>query len=301
MADLFISYASEDRPHAEHLAQQLSAHGYSVWWDSKLQPGIPYSQVIQDRLRAAKAIIVVWTPASAKSQWVYAEAEIARGLNTVIPVFAGGLNPREAPPPFNTLHMVASSDLDSITSSLEARKIPRGAAAPTTAGLAAATAPPRRARRVVATLLAVLTVGGGAYYFMLRRPPLVASSGDIFRVTKDAKIVSDSLLPESGVVRRITIDRCREDCIRNNYCVAFQHSPDEGECALFADSTLLRTSPAPGYTSAVMTEEQKRTRHRQQIVAAAPVMLIWLLALALAGCLLALAGWFVLRRRPGRT
>ena len=39
MADVFISYANEDRDTARKLAAALEARGSSVWWDRKIQAG----------------------------------------------------------------------------------------------------------------------------------------------------------------------------------------------------------------------------------------------------------------------
>ena len=38
MADVFISYAKEDRAHAEKLAAEIAAVGLTVWWDRDLVP-----------------------------------------------------------------------------------------------------------------------------------------------------------------------------------------------------------------------------------------------------------------------
>jgi hypothetical protein len=41
MADIFISYSSEDRDQARILAAFLEAEGYSVWWDTGVIPSDP--------------------------------------------------------------------------------------------------------------------------------------------------------------------------------------------------------------------------------------------------------------------
>lgn len=46
MADIFISYASEDRGRAEILAIKLQEQGWSVWWDRDLPFGRPFDEVI---------------------------------------------------------------------------------------------------------------------------------------------------------------------------------------------------------------------------------------------------------------
>ncbi len=36
MADIFLSYASEDRERVQPLAEVLEGQGYSVWWDTRI-------------------------------------------------------------------------------------------------------------------------------------------------------------------------------------------------------------------------------------------------------------------------
>jgi hypothetical protein len=36
VSDIFISYASEDRSRVRPLADALSGHGWSVWWDRQI-------------------------------------------------------------------------------------------------------------------------------------------------------------------------------------------------------------------------------------------------------------------------
>jgi hypothetical protein len=59
MADVFISYAKQTKPHAERIARALAADGYSVWWDEELPIHVPYAQAIQEQVTAAKAVVVV--------------------------------------------------------------------------------------------------------------------------------------------------------------------------------------------------------------------------------------------------
>ena len=85
IADVFISYATEDRDAARRIAQQLEHAGWSVWWDRRLIPGSEFSRRIQDELEAASSVVVLWSGASVESDWVAIEAGYARGHKKLVP------------------------------------------------------------------------------------------------------------------------------------------------------------------------------------------------------------------------
>jgi tetratricopeptide (TPR) repeat protein len=86
MADIFISYASEDRARVRPLAEALQSRGFNVWWDRSLAAGQDYTAIIERELRIAKAVIVVWTQSSAASTFVRDEAGRARDEGRLVPV-----------------------------------------------------------------------------------------------------------------------------------------------------------------------------------------------------------------------
>ena len=42
MADIFVSYAAEDRDRAKKLANALQSSAWTVWWDRKLRAGVDF-------------------------------------------------------------------------------------------------------------------------------------------------------------------------------------------------------------------------------------------------------------------
>ena len=86
MSDIFISYASPDRPFAEKLSHILEQQGFSVWWDRTIAPGKTFDEVIEAALNEASSVIVVWSKMSVTSQWVRAEAGDAMNRGILIPV-----------------------------------------------------------------------------------------------------------------------------------------------------------------------------------------------------------------------
>lgn len=86
MADIFISYSSADRPRAKEVADALAAQGFSVWWDRKIPTGEAFDEELERQIEAARAIVVLWSPASVRSRWVRDEASEGLARKTLFPV-----------------------------------------------------------------------------------------------------------------------------------------------------------------------------------------------------------------------
>ena len=100
MSDVFVSYARSDEPRSIHIANALQKLGYKVWRDDQLPAHRPYAEVIEERLKSAKAVVVLWSGDAARSQWVRAEADVARNAGTLVQVTLDGSLP---PLPFNQI------------------------------------------------------------------------------------------------------------------------------------------------------------------------------------------------------
>ncbi len=91
MADIFLSYKSEDRPRVPPLARTLETRGYSVWWDMDLIAGQRWSDKILDELEKARCVVVVWTRLSVTekkryaSDWLELEANHGRARGVLVP------------------------------------------------------------------------------------------------------------------------------------------------------------------------------------------------------------------------
>ena len=120
MSDVFVSYARPDEPQAKRVADALRALGYHVWRDDELPAHRPYSEVIEERLKSAKAVVVLWSAEAVKSQWVRAEADAARSAGTLVQALLDGNVP---PLPFNQIQCADLSAWDERTDSAGWKKL----------------------------------------------------------------------------------------------------------------------------------------------------------------------------------
>jgi adenylate cyclase len=106
MADVFVSYARSDKPRVAPLVAAIEAKGWSVWWDPEMDAGQQFDDQIEAELKAAKAVLVVWTPTSVASRWVRGEAREAADRGTLVPVrFEGASLPMD-------VRAIHTTDLD---------------------------------------------------------------------------------------------------------------------------------------------------------------------------------------------
>jgi hypothetical protein len=94
MADIFISYANEDKETAARLAGFLESIGWSVWWDRRIPAGRSWRAVLQEALKDMRCMIALWSRDSVESPWVAEEAEEARKLGkTLVPILIQRVEP----------------------------------------------------------------------------------------------------------------------------------------------------------------------------------------------------------------
>jgi adenylate cyclase len=90
MSEVFVSYARSTEAEAQRIAEALRALGYRVWRDDELPAHRSYGEVIEERLRLAKAVVVIWSAEAVKSEWVQSEADRARNDRKLVQLTLDG-------------------------------------------------------------------------------------------------------------------------------------------------------------------------------------------------------------------
>ena len=97
MADIFLSYAEEDRAAARRIVGVLEAQGWSVWWDRRIPTGKTWRSAIEDGIRDMRCMVVLWSSHSIGSEWVNEEAEEGRAAAKLMPVLIERVRPPLGP------------------------------------------------------------------------------------------------------------------------------------------------------------------------------------------------------------
>lgn len=119
MADVFISYSKADIEIAKALADDLTAHGFDVWWDHQLYAGDDFHDMILAEIAKAKATIVIWSATAAASRWVRGEADEAAHLNRLVSTSVPDFEPRGLPLNFRSFHCEPILNRDRIIAAIE--------------------------------------------------------------------------------------------------------------------------------------------------------------------------------------
>jgi TIR domain/YARHG domain len=119
MAEIFISYAKNDRADAGKLAAFLKEQGHSVWWDRELVGGQQFATMIAQALARSTVAIVIWTRSSIDSDWVIDEADTARKAKKLVPVRADDLDEGQIPLSFRRLQTIQLSDRDGLAKAIQ--------------------------------------------------------------------------------------------------------------------------------------------------------------------------------------
>lgn len=80
---VFVSYAHQDATRAHQLADHIDRIGHEAFIDRKMEAGTTIRTRLEDELRHADCVAVLWTKASVKARWVLEEATLASSIGTL--------------------------------------------------------------------------------------------------------------------------------------------------------------------------------------------------------------------------
>jgi hypothetical protein len=121
----FLSHASEDKPLARKLAQDLEARGVQVFFDEwDIGLGESIRQRIDEGLLRSEYVLIIFTPRSIQKPWVKAETDAAfmrklAGEAKLIPL-RSELDPKDLPPLVQTLRSPNLDDYDAALAEISA-------------------------------------------------------------------------------------------------------------------------------------------------------------------------------------
>ena len=181
LAKIFISYARANEAVAKRVESALKAAGHEVWRDDQLPAHRAYGQIIEQRLRDADAVVVLWSEEAAQSEWVLAEADFARTEHKLVQAQLDDVLP---PLPFNQIQCAdlrgwrghrkhkGWAKLAASVSSIASGEKPKGADRSTSPK-------PQLVRQLALAAIALLVIFAGTFFFASRtvsddEPPTVA-------------------------------------------------------------------------------------------------------------------------------
>ena len=177
MASVFLSYARDDTAKARPIALALENAGHSVWWDLHVRGGAQFSKVIEEALKAADVVLVLWSAKSIDSAWVRDEAGAGRDSGRLVPVTLDAIEPPLGFRQFQTIDLSrwkgrrVSAELRTLLSDIDAIAEPKTERVSASAPAPAAAAPViasashggagRRRLLLTGLSVAALLAGGG--------------------------------------------------------------------------------------------------------------------------------------------
>ena len=235
MADVMLSYARTDQPTAHQLADCLTADGFEVWFDRDIPPGREYGAFIDEQLGKARAVVVLWSRASASSRWVVAEASEAAAKAKLVPVtIDDAVIPLEFRP-IQTANLVgwhgdrSSPGYRALLAALRAGSSPVFTQTPHPPGLEARAAPQNRSSRG-----AIWLIGSALVAVVLALVLLTRSPGS----SEPTTVPIDSRPPASTVENPVPFDEALLSAPFENS--SYPVAETDGEPGEFADEITTR-------------------------------------------------------------
>jgi hypothetical protein len=98
MADIFISFKTDDTPRVQAIHDGFRARELTVFWSNEIPKGAPnYQAIIKDELLKASVVVVVWTHGSVHSGPVVQECSQAEKANKLFQILLEDIKPIDMP------------------------------------------------------------------------------------------------------------------------------------------------------------------------------------------------------------
>lgn len=220
MAKVFLSYDRDDTERARPVALALEKAGHAVWWDLHIRGGEQYTKVIDEALKAADAVVVLWSKYSVESAWVRDEAAAGRDGGRLIPVSLDDTDPPLGFRQYQTIDLSAwrgrgkSAQLATVLESIEA--LAKGSSAEVspapTARIAASKRPEFSRRLLIAAIAAILIAIAGIAVWMWRpwdQPKLASVSVQASDSSPGSHSLARDLVVQLGTLRPVLSDSMR--------------------------------------------------------------------------------------------
>jgi hypothetical protein len=117
---VFVSYSRKDSEPAAKLVDRLQRSGINVTWDRDFGGGVDFRREIRRLIESVACVIVVWSEASAASDFVMDEADIAIRDNKLVATKVDGFDVDELPVGFRSRHVISVDDWAGVCRSLGA-------------------------------------------------------------------------------------------------------------------------------------------------------------------------------------
>ena len=112
MADVFLSYARQERASAETVKAGLEKLGLSVFFDvDSLDGGDAFPDVLDREVKSAGAVVSLWSAHALTRPWVKIECRIAKDRGVLIPTAISALDPlHDVPAAFYDTQIIDLAD-----------------------------------------------------------------------------------------------------------------------------------------------------------------------------------------------
>jgi hypothetical protein len=117
MSHIFFSYSRKDSDTAREIVSRLRSVGFTVWQDIQaIRGGENWIKAIQNGVREAEIVLLLWSKASSESKWV--SRELDQCLLQDKPIYPIRLDDTPLDPRIATSHGVRSNELDRLIADL---------------------------------------------------------------------------------------------------------------------------------------------------------------------------------------